>query len=391
MRKIVFLLVTLFTLASCQNELYKDAAKEYQSERGVYIVNKGVLQNFIEEGKDFEILDLKIALSQKIDQPVKVTFEAGSQEQLDTYNKKNGTAYILLPKEMYELASNITFEPLYTMISVPILLKKIKFSLEGTYALPIKVKGGDVNAIGGQDETLIVFEQKIVTKALRINGSGPSSNTMFPNDFKVDRWTMEIMINRSRYVSNNKSICGTQLVSGSSTLDEIYTRFGDVTIKPNQLQIKTGSSQIDVAADKFSALPNVWYMLTFVYDGKNTLIYINGSLVAEREIRTGAYGMTGVWIGGSNELVREFRLWKTARTQQEVAAHVWKMVNPDDDNLLVYFPMNGQKKDREKGVIVEDETKLWDWSKGEHHLTLPNTCRFDAGKEGGFIFPPKKD
>lgn len=391
MRKIVFLLITLFTLASCQNELYKDPTKEYQSGRGVYIVNKGVLQNFVEEGKDFEIRDLKIGLSQKIDQQVKVSFEAGSQEQLDAYNKKNGTAYILLPKEMYELASNIAFEPLYTMVPVPILLKKVKFSLEGTYALPIKIKGGDVSAIGGQDETMIVFEQKIVTKALRINGSGTSSSTMFPNDFKVDKWTMEIMINRSSYASNNRAICGTQLVSGSGAFDEIYTRFGDVTIKPNQLQIKTGSSQIDVAADKFSALPNVWYMLTFVYDGKNTLIYINGSLVAEREIRTGAYGMIGVWIGGSNELVREFRLWKTARTPQEVSAHVWKMVNPDDDNLLVYFPMNGQKKDREKGVIVVDETKLWDWSKGEHHLELPNRGLFDGGKEGGFVFPPKNE
>ena len=72
-------------------------------------------------------------------------------------------------------------------------------------------------------------------------------------------------------------------------MDEIYTRFGDVTIEPNQLQIKTGASQIDVDKNKFAAKPNEWYMLTFVYDGKNTLIYVNGDLVAEQQIREGAY------------------------------------------------------------------------------------------------------
>ncbi len=59
-------------------------------------------------------------------------------------------------------------------------------------------------------------------------------------------------------------------------MDEIYTRFGDVTINPNQLQIKTGSSQIDVPADKFSAQPDTWYMLAFVYDGQKNYVYVNG-------------------------------------------------------------------------------------------------------------------
>ncbi|MCS2866085.1 LamG domain-containing protein [Bacteroides thetaiotaomicron] len=48
-------------------------------------------------------------------------------------------------------------------------------------------------------------------------------------------------------------------------------------------------------------------MLAFVYDGQKNYVYVNGVLVADREIRTGPYGLIGFWIGGSNELIREVR------------------------------------------------------------------------------------
>lgn len=60
---------------------------------------------------------------------------------------------------MYEISQKITFMPLYAMMDVPISLKNVKFSLEGNYALPIRITGGDVNIIRGQEETLLVLEQ----------------------------------------------------------------------------------------------------------------------------------------------------------------------------------------------------------------------------------------
>ena len=132
---------------------------------------------------------------------VNVTLEAGSEEQLKAYNAKNGTNYIVLPKEMYEISQSVTFMPRYAMVDVPITLKNVKFSMEGNYALPVRITGGDVNVIKGQEETLLVLEQRVNTKALRIStdgrGSGSEDNTMFQSDFKVDQWTMEGMVNRS--------------------------------------------------------------------------------------------------------------------------------------------------------------------------------------------------
>lgn len=390
MKKIILSCLSLFILfTGCQNELYKDALEDHKSDQGVYLKSNDLLQSFVAEGQDTYINDVIVNLARKTNNKVSVDIQAGSQDQLDAYNEKNRTNYPLLPSEMYEINDQLVFESGYTSQILPIKIKDLAFNGNSTYALPIKIKGDCTNIIPGQDETILVLEQKIITKCLRMNGSGSEDENMFPNDFKVDQWTMEVMINRNNYRSNNRSICGTKLAKNSSNNDEIYPRFGDVTIEPNQLQIKTGNSQIDVPKDKFEAKPNEWYMISFVYDGHKHYVYINGELVADREIREGAYGLVGFWLGGLNELVREVRFWKTARTHKQIRDNVWKTIHPDSDDLLLYYPGNGKKYDHESKQITEDESMIWDWSKNENHLKLPSGAIFDNNNGEYFVFPPQ--
>lgn len=377
-------------LTGCQNELYKDPVADYQSGQGAYIASDEMTQIFVEEGKEILVKNIILNLTQKEDSENTIQVEAGSQAQLDAYNKKHATEYLMLPSEMYEVSKEVKFGALQASQILPLKLKNVKFSMQGSYALPVKLSGGSIGTIPGQDEALLVLEQRINTKCLRMSGSGSEKADMFQNDFKVDQWTMEMMINRSQYRYNNRALGGTKLVPGSSTMDEIYTRFGDVTIQPNQLQMKTGGSQIDVPKDKFVAQPNEWYMLAFVYDGKKNSIYVNGELVADREIRTGPYGMIGFWLSGANELIREVRFWKTARTPQQLKAYAWKMVDGNDDNLLLYYPLNGKKRNVETGEITEDESQLWDWSKNGKHLPKPSGAIFDDNGGDGFTFPLDK-
>lgn len=377
-------------LTGCQNELYKDPVADYQSGQGAYIASDEMTQIFVEENNEVFVKSIILNLTQKEESENTIQVEAGNQAQLDAYNKKHATEYLMLPPEMYEISKEVKFGALEASQILPLKLKNVKFSMQGSYALPVKLSGGSVGVVPGQDETLLVLEQRINTKCLRMNDYGSEKGDMFPNDFKVDQWTMEMMINRSQYKFNNRALGGTKLVSGSSTLDEIYTRFGDVTIQPNQLQIKTGSSQIDVPADKFAAQPNEWYMLAFVYDGKKNYVYVNGELVADREIRTGPYGLVGFWLSGANELIREVRFWKTARTPQQLKAYTWKMVDGNDDNLLLYYPLNGKKRNVETGEITEDESQLWDWSKNGKHLPKPSGAIFDNNGGDGFTFPLDK-
>ena len=391
MKKIVMTLFGTLLLAGCQNELYTDTQKDFGSDQGAYIAADGPIQIFVEEGKEYFIKDIKVGLAVKENKACEVPLKVGDQAQLDEYNRKNGTSYLMLPSEMYEIPSVMTFKPNLAMQSIPVSLKDLKFSLKGDYALPIRLSKGSVNLVPNEEEALIILEKRTRTKALLMNNAGSANGDMFPQDFKVKQWTMEVMIKRSAYNANNKSIGGTKVAPNSSPLDEIFTRFGDVTIEPNQLQIKTGASQIDVPSSKFAAKANEWYMLTFVYDGKMTLVYVNGDLVASREIRTGEYGLTGLWLGDSNEFVREVRFWDIARTPQQIKEYTWKMVNPDEQGLLLYYPCNGQKRDHETGVISDDATKIWNWATyyngDKSKLDLPMVGKFDDNNGEMYVFP----
>ena len=391
MKKIVMTLFGTLLLAGCQNELYTDTQKDFGSDQGAYIAADGPIQIFVEEGKEYFIKDIKVGLAVKENKACEVPLTVGDQAQLDEYNKKNGTSYLMLPPEMYEIPSVMTFKPNLAMQSIPVALKDLKFSLKGDYALPIRLSKGSVTLVPNEEEALIILEKRTRTKALLMNNAGSESGDMFPQDFKVKQWTMEVMIKRSAYNANNKSIGGTKVAPNSSPLDEIFTRFGDVTINPNQLQIKTGASQIDVPSNKFAAKANEWYMLTFVYDGKMTLVYVNGDLVASREIRIGEYGLTGFWLGGSNEFVREVRFWDIARTAQQIKGYTWKMVNPDEQGLLLYYPCNGQKRDHETGVISDDATKIWNWATyyngDKSKLDLPMVGKFDDNNGEMYVVP----
>lgn len=391
MKKIVMTLFGALFLAGCQNELYTESQKDNGSGQGAYIAAEGPIQIFVEEGREYFIKDVKVGLTVKEDKAFDVPLIVGDQTQLDEYNKKNNTSYLMLPPEMYEIPTVMNFKPNLAMQSIPVSLKNLKFSLKGDYALPIRLSNGSAYPIPGEEEALLILEKRTRTKVLLMNGSGSESDKMFPQDFKVKQWTMEAMVKRSAYNANNRSIGGTKLVANAGPHDEIYTRFGDVTIDPNQLQIKTGSAQIDVPKNKFAAKPNEWYMLTFVYDGKTTYVYVNGDLVASSEIRDGEYGLIGFWIGGANEYIREVRFWDIARTQQQIKAFTWKMVNPDEKGLLLYYPCNGLKRNHETGEITEDDTMIWNWATyydgDKDNLNLPMKGRFDDNGGKMFVFP----
>lgn len=391
MKKIVMTLFGALLLAGCQNELYTESQKDNGSGQGAYIAAEGPIQIFVEEGREYFIKDVKVGLTVKEDKAFDVPLIVGDQTQLDEYNKKNNTSYLMLPPEMYEMPTVMNFKPNLAMQSIPVSLKNLKFSLKGDYALPIRLSNGSASPIPGEEEALLILEKRTRTKVLLMNGSESESDKMFPQDFKVKQWTMEAMVKRSAYNANNRSIVGTKLVANAGPHDEIYTRFGDVTIDPNQLQIKTGSAQIDVPKNKFAAKPNEWYMLTFVYDGKITYVYVNGDLVASSEIRDGEYGLIGFWIGGANEYIREVRFWDIARTQQQIKAFTWKMVNPDEKGLLLYYPCNGLKRNHETGEITEDDTMIWNWATyyngDKDNLNLPMKGRFDDNGGKMFVFP----
>lgn len=389
MKKILLSIAVLTAFTACQDELYNDDLKEHRAGQAVYIDGGKSLTVTVADNSNYTVRDFTVKLVKPSNGGETATLITGDAAQLEAYNTANGTTYELLPTSMYEVNKTVTFNAQDAVGNVSLQLKNIQFPLGKSLALPIKLQGNGISAIAGQDTFMILVEQQLVTKSLRINGSGPEVTNVFPLDHEVDQWTLEVMVNRSAYAQNNQAIVGTK--AEGEPLNEIFTRFGDVTIDPNQLQIKTGASQIDVPKDKFAAQPNKWYMLGFSYDGKTTRVYVNGVEVASREIRTGKYSVTGFWLSGRNQLIREVRFWKRAVPATEIAKNTWKTIDPKSDGLLFYYPMNGKKYDQATGAITDDETKIWDWSSTGANLEMPSSASFDDNSGSGFVFPPAED
>lgn len=223
------------------------------------------------------------------------------------------------------------------------------------------------------------------TKVLKIEPGSDNLTTTQDKEVKIafPQWTIEVMVNRSRYERNNRAI-----IWAHNSDREIYYRFGDVTINPNLLQLQAAGSQIDVPASMFAAKPDTWYMISLVFDGTTNFIYVNGELVAQEIIREGAYNFAGVGISGQNELMREVRVYNTARTAQQIKANVWKTADYTDPNLVIYYPLNGKKYNPETKEITEDDTKIWDWTKGGRHIDITNGAKFVNQDNGSsWVFP----
>lgn len=394
MKKIIWCL-GLLMISSCQEELYEDETKKFLTAQAVYLeTNDPVLKYSLKEAHSEEVA-ISVRAVTPLDRETSISVMAADKAQLDKYNSKNNTEYTLLPTSMYSVSNQVTMKKGELVGKIILKINQVNFGDKEAYALPVKITSGNPASVQGRDNAILIIEKElepIVTKVYRMGGYEASvSNAFGGSDISVEQWTLEAMVNRSRYNAANRSIGGTKSADGNPK-NEIFTRFGDVTIDPNQLQIKTGASQIDIPKDKFAAKPDEWYSLAFTYDGKTTRVFVNGEEVAAREIRDGAYTLNGLWIGGANELIREVRFWKRAVPAKELKENYWKVLDPKKaEGLLFYYPLNGKKYDHDTGEITEDESKIWDWSSTKAHLDKPQRSGFDDNGGQNYIFyPPKK-
>lgn len=378
MKRIVYALLAVSLLGSCQNELYNDPAKEHQSEQGIYIYGQEQAQIFLLNGESQDANGPQVSLVKPEASDVVVNFSIGSQTQLDAYNAKNGTNYKLLPSSMYELATSVTIPSGKIMASIPIKLKNVTFSAGEVFALPLQLQGSNPRAIGGQSDALIIVDQATETKVLSINTNNEIA-TFFAENIYVPQWTMEVMVKRSNL---NGALVGTKFVGSSDDKSEIYPVVG----KDGSF-FRTGGTDLRMTKDALPLEDNKWYMFSFVYDGLNISIYCNGRQILSQPVRDGEYKLGGFWLSSTRGLMRELRFYKVARTPAQIAANVWKMADPKDTNLVAYYPMNGKKYDPATGAITDDATAIWDWSAGAHHFPSLQGATFvdNAGKL--FRFP----
>ena len=144
--------------------------------------------------------------------------------------------------------------------------------------------------------------------------------------------------------------------------NDLHLNFGPFQDEPTQR---------GVAAKPVALLePGEWSHLAVVLGPEGALLYWNGHLVGTRpEARPSDLGKdAGNWIGQSafTGLIDEVRLWKEARTEQEIREHLRANLTGDEDGLLALWNFSS----------VEENTVM-DAGPNAHHGTLSGAVRIE--------------
>ena len=126
--------------------------------------------------------------------------------------------------------------------------------------------------------------------------------------------------------------------------ENFLLRFGDVTVKPNQLQMAGGLTATNVSMEFATG---TWYHIAAVYNGSQLKIYVNGGEVATKTANrtvdlTSAlgfyfgYSASGRLLDGA---ISEARVWSKALTKAEIINGMCG-IDPATPGLEGYWKFN---------------------------------------------------
>lgn len=344
MRRIYFyvgiMLAGLFLLTSCQDATpYEDMVFFTGTESSV------VKRVSTEEPTS---IGLSVTASCKVETEVIVSTKVDASK-VELYNKKEGSNYKLLPTELYKFSNtDLTIEkgenvskPLELMI-----LNLEKFEPEVTYLLPVSIERvqGNMPVLEASRTVYIIVSKPLITKAANISGryfKVPFEES--ETSLKLNQVSYEARVRINKFAGSNPYISTVMGIEG-----HFCFRFGDVAIKPNQIQI-AGKGVETTAPTELTT--GRWYHLAAVFDGANVNIYIDGKLDVSKASSASWIDLRdeeksrGFYIGRSsggrylNGDISEVRVWNKALTPKEIVNNMCG-VNPMSEGLVAYWRFN---------------------------------------------------
>lgn len=335
----IWLLAILLVLSSCDGD-YKVLKNGAFFEEAVTLTGKKVLVN--ENGGT---TNLKLRLADKVNKDVTLTLEV-DESVLQSFNRKKGTEYKVLPAEFYEFdAHPIISANKIESDFLPIHIKPFSKELEDTglkYAIPLRIvsTNGDLLPIGDEACFVVMVDQIIVTKAfilkssesikLKLKELEADESVVMPN-FTVEFWLCPTAKGHGLFTSGY----------GEGHTHEVwFTLFNwDTNDQPGvKMRNNYFNSGVKVKFRK-------WQHIALTYNGLtgSSKIYIDGKLRIERSNAAGAF-LFKPWVNGpaagSSWLgVREYRIWNIERSQAQIENNM-ESVDPLSTGLLGYWRMN---------------------------------------------------
>lgn len=315
-----------------------------------------------QEGTD---ISLSIRLAKVVDTDITATISI-DEEYLDNYNKANETSYTLLDKSLFSYSGSATIKA-GSINSTPIDIKVDAFDGEGgPYAIPLSITSvdGGVNQAESSSKIIIVLSSPLVQfvpKLTHYNHMRALPLTEWRlelSNYTLEWWSRVTAANgKGGYTSNNQAIFNSGGNDASGQNIEFYVRFGDTNYGEgleanyNFLQVKTFGSQFDSGNPAVAGLEaGEWYHFAITYNALTgtTLMYKNGEKVAVLSTMSGK----NMWIDkfeiitSSKQYFKDYcemcqvRFWKTVRTARQIKNNMYNEVDPANEDLILYLPMN---------------------------------------------------
>ena len=293
-----------------------------------------------------------VRATQTVAQDTKATLGVDEQA-LDTYNKKNGTNYILLPTDKYSFSEKeVTIQAGKVSAGVASItiqpMTQEMLASGNKYSLPISIMHTDGNLLESMQNMIYLMDPVIITSVPVLTGSTPAKLNM-TKDYNVTQWSVEFRVNMSILGTevgeyNNQALFSANPSSGKAEDGEIYIRFGDAPIAGNILQVKTQGTQINCPTP-FNA--KQWYHLAFVCNGPTLTIYVDGKVEATLDLPNKPLSLDrnnfGICGGGSylvaDVMMSELRFWTTAISQSQIQNNMYT-INPQTEGLEGYWKLN---------------------------------------------------
>lgn len=359
---------------------------------------------------------LCVALSYPSDKDVKATISVDAS-LTDAFNHRYGTDYQLLPDAYLDFSPvSVTIEAgKVNSEKVSIGFKNLMgqgedqtgaMETDKTYLLPVRLSSEDISTMDGSSVAYyLVKRSSAITVAAQLTDNWIEFPLMDTPGEVADAYngltalTYEALVNVDRFDLDNKDgVCNISTVMGVEQY--LLLRIGDANFERQCLQFDgsgNGSqfgklpSKSDPAKKLYSGS---WYHVACTYDQNERVarIYVNGKLIDEVK-EAGVAGPTDdnkitlamralvmpeayqFFIGKSyNDFrplqgkIAEARVWRVARTGDEIWKNMYRIENPKDQkDLIGYWKFNDGE-----GNVVKDYSWVGNHGKAVGDIIWPD-------------------
>lgn len=359
---------------------------------------------------------LCVALSYPSDKDVKATISVDAS-LTDAFNHRYGTDYQLLPEAYLDFSPvSVTIEAgKVNSEKVSIGFKNLMgqgedqtgaMEIDKTYLLPVRLSSEDISTMDGSSVAYyLVKRSSAITVAAQLTDNWIEFPLMDTPGEVADAYngltalTYEALVNVDRFDLNNKDgVCNISTVMGVEQY--LLLRIGDANFERQCLQFDgsgNGSqfgklpSKSDPAKKLYSGS---WYHVACTYDQNERVarIYVNGKLIDEVKeagvagptadnkitLAMRALGMPEAYqffIGKSyNDFrplqgkIAEARVWRVARTGDEIWKNMYRIENPKDQKDLIWY----WKFNDGEGNVVKDYSWVGNHGKAVGDIIWPD-------------------